>query len=75
MRRSPSPTDRRALQVTLTDQGRDVVDRAVAAGVEVQQRMLAPLPAGKRHQLEGLLRELLAAVASPNETGARTLEA
>jgi DNA-binding MarR family transcriptional regulator len=59
--RSPSPTDRRALQVTLTPEGLAVIDRAVTAGVETQHRLLAPLPAKDRHRLDALLRDLLAA--------------
>lgn len=59
--RSPSPTDRRALLVTLTPAGREVVDRAVVAGLETQRSLLAALPPARRRELDGLLRDLLAA--------------
>ena len=61
--RSPDPADRRSVLVTLTDEGRRIIDEAVVAGVEAQQRLLADLPAGRRRQLDELLRELLAAVS------------
>lgn len=59
--RSPSPTDRRALLVTLTPAGREVVDKAVVAGLETQRSFLAALPPARRRELDGLLRDLLAA--------------
>ena len=59
VRRSPDPHDRRALVVGLTDQGRALVDEAVAAGLARQQELLARLPARKQAQLNALLRELL----------------
>lgn len=60
--RSPGPGDRRSVLVTLTDRGRQVIDHAVDAGVETQQRLLADLPPVRRRQLNGLLRDLLAVV-------------
>lgn len=57
--RSPSPSDRRGVLVRLTQRGFDVVDQAVGAGLAEQERLLAHLPAEKRHQLDGLLREAL----------------
>ncbi|SCL13587.1 MarR family winged helix-turn-helix transcriptional regulator [Micromonospora inyonensis] len=62
LRRSPDPADRRALQVTLTDAGRRVVEEAVDAGLEVQRRILDALPADDQARLADLLRDLLAAV-------------
>ena len=59
--RSPSPTDRRALLVTLTPAGQEVVDKAVVAGLETQRSLLAALPPARRRELDGLLRDLLAA--------------
>jgi len=59
--RTPDPTDRRSLRARLTDKGREVIDLAVAAGLEVQRSVLSHLPAADRAQLAELLRALLAA--------------
>ncbi|MER6032408.1 MULTISPECIES: MarR family transcriptional regulator [unclassified Streptomyces] len=59
LRRSPDPHDRRGLQVTLTEKGLDVIDRAVGAGLAVQTEALAHLDDEQAGQLAGLLRELL----------------
>ncbi|MER5217449.1 MarR family transcriptional regulator [Streptomyces sp. NPDC002838] len=61
LRRSPDPHDRRGLQVTLTEQGLDLVDRAVGAGLAVQTEALSALDAERADQLADLLRELLLA--------------
>jgi DNA-binding MarR family transcriptional regulator len=60
LRRSPDPHDRRGLQVTLTEKGLDVIDRAVGAGLAVQTEALALLDDEQVGQLADLLRELLA---------------
>jgi DNA-binding MarR family transcriptional regulator len=60
LRRSPDPHDRRALQVTLTEKGLDIVDRAVAAGLAVEAEALSTLDGEQAGQLADLLRELLA---------------
>ncbi|MFI1362327.1 MarR family winged helix-turn-helix transcriptional regulator [Streptomyces griseochromogenes] len=60
LRRSPDPHDRRGLQVTLTEKGFDVIDRAVGAGLAVQTEALSFLDDEQAGQLAGLLRELLA---------------
>ncbi|MFE1881795.1 MarR family winged helix-turn-helix transcriptional regulator [Streptomyces diastatochromogenes] len=60
LRRSPDPHDRRGLQVTLTEKGLDVIDRAVGAGLDVQTAALSSLDTERADQLAGLLRELLA---------------
>jgi DNA-binding MarR family transcriptional regulator len=61
LRRSPDPHDRRGLQVTLTEEGLALVDRAVGAGLAVQTEALSALDAEQAGQLAGLLRELLLA--------------
>jgi DNA-binding MarR family transcriptional regulator len=63
--RSPSPTDRRAVQVRLTPKGREVVDRAVGAGLAEQQRLLSHLSPAKQRQLAALLREAIAPLETP----------
>ncbi|MFE7859915.1 MarR family winged helix-turn-helix transcriptional regulator [Streptomyces sp. NPDC057403] len=60
LRRSPDPHDRRALQVTLTDKGLEVIDQAVGAGLAVQTAALSSMDDGQAGQLADLLRELLA---------------
>ncbi|MFF4903617.1 MarR family winged helix-turn-helix transcriptional regulator [Streptomyces sp. NPDC001260] len=60
LRRSPDPHDRRALQVTLTEKGLEVIDRAVGAGLAVQTEALSTMNDEQAGQLAGLLRELLA---------------
>lgn len=69
--RQPDPGDRRALLVKLTPAGRELVDRAVVAGLEAQQRLLDDLTAEKRQRVNDLLRELLASVENNVATGGR----
>jgi len=57
--RIPSPTDRRSVLVRLTDQGREIIDDAVGAGLAEQRRLLGHLPPAKVRQLSALLREAL----------------
>lgn len=59
--RSPDPTDRRGLVITLTERGRELIDEAVGAGLAVQREVLDRLPGPRRRQLGNLLRDLLAA--------------
>jgi DNA-binding MarR family transcriptional regulator len=59
VRRRPDPHDKRGVLVTLTAAGRDRVDTALAALLEAEQPLLAPLPEGSRGILADLLRMLL----------------
>ncbi|MFE7129587.1 MarR family winged helix-turn-helix transcriptional regulator [Streptomyces sp. NPDC057638] len=60
--RSPDPHDRRGLRVTLTEAGREVADRAIAAGLNRQHLAFdAVLTEAEGHQLGELLRKLLSA--------------
>jgi len=76
--RSSGPGDRRSLLVTLTDHGRQVIDKAVDAGVRTQQLLLTDLSPGRRGQLNDLLRDLLADVtrdaSRPPPSQARAVE-
>ncbi|MGK5742723.1 MarR family winged helix-turn-helix transcriptional regulator [Micromonospora sp. URMC 103] len=60
VRRAPDPTDRRGLQVTLTETGRQVIEEAADAGLAVQRRILDTLPPEDQERLGDLLRTLLA---------------
>jgi DNA-binding MarR family transcriptional regulator len=76
IRREPDPRDRRGKLIELTPSGRDLVDRAVEAHLENEERLLAALPAARRRELAALLRELLASLDTTGDAGAdsRTTE-
>jgi DNA-binding MarR family transcriptional regulator len=63
IRRSPDPDDRRGLVITLTDEGRALIDGAVGPGLAAQSDVLDKLPPASRQQLADLLRDLLAAAS------------
>jgi DNA-binding MarR family transcriptional regulator len=60
--RSPNPADRRGSLVRLTDEGRRVIDDAMARHVDVEHRLVAALSPADRDHLSTLLRTLLLAV-------------
>ncbi len=66
--RAPDPADRRGLTITLTPEGRTLVDDAVTAGLEAQREVLEHLPATSRTHLSDLLRDLLDAVYASGPT-------
>jgi DNA-binding MarR family transcriptional regulator len=57
--RKPDPNDRRGTLVTLTDQGLELVDLAVAAHIAYEQELLASLTSKEQKLLAELLRKLL----------------
>jgi DNA-binding MarR family transcriptional regulator len=57
--RKPRPGDRRGVIVRLTEEGRQVVDNAMADLLDREHELLAELPDGDRQQLADLLRRLL----------------
>lgn len=59
--RSTEPSNRRIVNVQLTQAGADVVDVALPAHVDHEEELLAPLTATERDQLAALLRTLLLA--------------
>jgi DNA-binding MarR family transcriptional regulator len=63
LRRSPDPHDRRALRVTLTEEGLRLIDEAVAAGLTEQRDALSALDDEQAGQLADLLRNLLRGTA------------
>lgn len=59
IRREPDPGDRRGRLIVLTDEGRTLIDRAVEAHLQNEQRLLADISEAERQDLAALLRELL----------------
>ncbi|MDG9704508.1 MarR family winged helix-turn-helix transcriptional regulator [Streptomyces sp. DH37] len=57
--RSPSETDGRVVHVTLTEEGRALIDRVLPDHLATEHRLLAALPAARRDELARLLGELL----------------
>ncbi len=64
VRRSPDPGDRRGVQITLTEEGLDLIEEAVGAHVRNEDRLLGGLSGEDRARLAGLLRELLVSMES-----------
>ena len=56
--RTPDPADRRGVLITLTDEGRGLIDRVSDAHLAHEARLLASLTAAERKQLATLLRKL-----------------
>ena len=65
VRRLADPDDRRGVIVELTEEGREVVDAAVAAIAISDRQLLERLDPLEVEQLEGLLRKLLALLEPP----------
>jgi DNA-binding MarR family transcriptional regulator len=57
--RTPSATDGRVVHVSLTDEGRALIDRALPDHVANEHRILAALTAEERDALATTLRDLL----------------
>ncbi|MFI1913775.1 MarR family winged helix-turn-helix transcriptional regulator [Nocardia sp. NPDC020380] len=64
VRRVADAGDRRAVKVVLTDRGLQVIDVAVTEHVENETRILAPLSAGERQELDRMVRVLLAGLGT-----------
>jgi DNA-binding MarR family transcriptional regulator len=60
--RLPNPADRRGSLVRLTDEGRRVIDTAMARHVEVERELVAALAPKDRERLPAMLRTLLLAL-------------
>ncbi len=63
--RRRNPDDGRGQVVALTDKGLALIDRAVAAHVANQHRLIAGLPPDTRDQLDAALRAWLALLETP----------
>src|SRR5262245_1191508 len=66
--RGLDPTDRRGVVVTLTAEGRGLVDRIGADHLANERRLLAPLTGDEQDTLAALLRKLLIAYESEQPT-------
>lgn len=63
VRRIADPADRRSIRVALTDSGRELIDTVVTAHTENETRLLAPLSATDRRELDRIARLLMAGLA------------
>lgn len=66
--REPDPEDRRGVRIRLTDEGFGLIEAALEAHVEGEERLLAALSAEEREHLANLLSRLMASM----EAGQRT---
>lgn len=66
--RRAHPTDRRAYELALTDEGRTALGRGFQAAFGVEAHMCEPLEAGEREQLLALLTKLAQARIERGET-------
>ncbi|CAN5427436.1 MarR family transcriptional regulator [soil metagenome] len=66
--RTPSESDGRVLYITLTDEGRALIDRALPAHVETEQRLLSALTRRQRDGLADALRNLLESLGDSTDT-------
>ncbi|MEV6371270.1 MarR family transcriptional regulator [Micromonospora musae] len=57
--RETDPSNRRSVLVTLTSQGRDLIDEVVVQHVDVETKLLTWLSPTEQERLSGLLRKLL----------------
>ncbi|WP_017595448.1 MarR family winged helix-turn-helix transcriptional regulator [Nocardiopsis potens] len=57
--REVDPENRRSVLITLTEEGKELIDRVVVEHVALEERLLGELGGEDRERLAGLLRELL----------------
>ncbi|NKI73270.1 MarR family transcriptional regulator [Dickeya sp. CFBP 2040] len=62
--RQSNPQDRRGTLVTLTEKGRELMDTLVILHTDNEQQLLAALDEEEQHQLNQLLKKLLAGLPS-----------
>jgi len=62
IRRDPDPSDRRGKLIALTDEGRELIDRAVEGHLANEERLLACVTPPDRTRLADLLRDMLLAL-------------
>jgi DNA-binding MarR family transcriptional regulator len=74
VRRLPSPDDRRGVLVELTDDGRTLVDAALASLLTVEHTLLAGLEEDDLHTLSSLLEHALAPFETPTQARCPAVE-
>ena len=62
--RKPDPNDRRGVKISLTEEGLELIEAAVAAHVEGQNQLLSELDLEDREHLAALLSKLLLSIQS-----------
>jgi DNA-binding MarR family transcriptional regulator len=65
--REASPSDGRSSLVKLTSRGRNIIEKAFAEDMAVEEEMLAPLGSGERKTLAALLAKLLRGMEEAQE--------
>ena len=65
--REPDPGDRRGVLITLTTQGRRLVDEAAPHHLANERRILSGLSAAEQRRLAGLLRKLSLTLPAPED--------
>jgi DNA-binding MarR family transcriptional regulator len=65
--RERDPNDRRTVVVTLTPQGREVLDKAVGAQADEERHLLSALKPDELHRMNALLRKLMLAIEADQE--------
>ncbi|MEU5126146.1 MarR family winged helix-turn-helix transcriptional regulator [Streptomyces mobaraensis] len=63
--RTPNEEDGRGVRVSLTDEGRELIDRALPEHLATERRLLGPLSDEKRDRFVETLRELLEELEGP----------
>jgi DNA-binding MarR family transcriptional regulator len=66
--RQPDPNDRRGVLITLTPQGRSLIDKAAVPHMANEQRILSGLTREEQRQLADLLRKLRITLPPPGLT-------
>jgi len=66
--RSPDQRDARGVLVTLTQRGREVIDRALPDHVATEQRLLGALAPADRTTLASLLHQLIESISSTQDS-------
>ncbi|CAL99774.1 DNA-binding MarR family transcriptional regulator [Saccharopolyspora erythraea NRRL 2338] len=69
LERAVDARDRRSARIALTEQGREVIDRAFRRNLEAERHLLSGLDPGRRQELVTGLADLLGALEGPGPLG------